>query len=60
VFVQYGDFIKVEDQIFPHRVNMKSQVENKNITIDLVYSRIGINETLDMPFSIPKRFTVKN
>lgn len=60
VFVRYGDFIKVEDQIFPHLVNIKSRVENKNVVIDLVYNRIGINEVLDMPFSIPKRFTVKN
>jgi hypothetical protein len=60
LFVNYADFMKVEDQIFPHLVNIKSNVERKNVVIDLKYSRVGINETVEMPFSIPKSFTAKD
>jgi hypothetical protein len=58
--VDYGEFMKVEDQIFPHLVKIKSRVERKNVVIDLKYNRIGINEIVEMPFTVPKRFTVKN
>lgn len=58
--VDYGEFMKVEDQVFPHLINVKSQLESKNVVIDLKYNRIGINEIVEMPFSVPKRFTVKN
>lgn len=58
--VDYGEFMKVEDQIFPHLVKIKSELERKNVVIDLKYTRVGLNETVEMPFSVPKRFTVKN
>ena len=58
--VDYGDFTMVEGQVFPHLVKIKSQLERKNVVIDLKYSRVGINEIVEMPFSVPKRFTVKN
>jgi hypothetical protein len=58
--VDYGDFMKVEDQVFPHLVKIRSQLERKNVVIDLKYNRVGINEIVEMPFSVPKRFTVKN
>jgi len=58
--VSYGDFIKTEGMIIPHTVDIKSQVEGKNVVINLKYSRVELNQTLDMPFSVPKKFTVKN
>jgi hypothetical protein len=58
--VDYGEFMKVEDQVFPHLVKIKSQLESKNVVIDLKYNRIGLDEIVEMPFSVPKRFTVKN
>ncbi|MBC7744890.1 MAG: DUF4292 domain-containing protein [Flavobacterium sp.] len=60
LIVGYGNFIEVQNQIFPHTVNLKSQADRKNVVIDLKYSRVGINETLEMPFNVPKRFTVNN
>ena len=58
--VSYSDFNAVQGQPVPHQVNIKSQAERKNIVIDLKYSRVELNQTVEMPFSVPKRFTVKN
>lgn len=60
LLVNYGNFIGKEAQIMPHLVNIKSQAERKNVVIDLEYSRVELNQILDMPFTVPKRFTVKN
>jgi hypothetical protein len=56
----YSDFIAVQGQPVPHQVDIKSQVERKNIVINLKYSRVELDQAVDMPFSVPKRFTVKN
>ena len=56
--VDYDHLLEVQDQVFPHTVNIRSQADRKNIVINLKYSRLEINETLNMPFSVPKRFTV--
>lgn len=56
--ISYGDFIKVQDQDFPHLVNIRSRADRKSIVIDLKYNRVALNETLDMPFSVPRRFTL--
>jgi len=58
--IEYGDFIYVQGQSVPHQVNIRSNAERKNVDIDLKYSRIELNQPVDMPFSVPKRFTVKN
>lgn len=60
LLVNYSDFIETEASVIPHSVNIKSQVEGKNVVIDLKYSRVELNQTVDMPFSVPKKFTVKN
>jgi hypothetical protein len=60
LLVNYGDFMEVQEQVFPQLVSIKSQVERKNVVIDLKYNRVAINETLAMPFTVPKSFTVKN
>jgi len=60
VVVNYRDFISVQGQPIPHQVNIRSQAERKNVVIDLKYSRVELNQPVEMPFSVPKRFTVKN
>ncbi|MBC7912669.1 MAG: DUF4292 domain-containing protein [Pyrinomonadaceae bacterium] len=60
LLVNYGDYSDFAGQALPQTVHIKSAVSNKNIAIDLQYNHIGINESVDFPFSIPKRFTVKN
>ena len=58
--VNYNDFISVQGQPVPHQVNIRSQAERKNVVIDLKYSRVELNQVVEIPFSVPKRFTVKN
>lgn len=60
LLINYSDFNGLETQVIPLLVNLKSQAERKNVVIDLKYSRVELNQTLEMPFSVPKRFTVKN
>ncbi len=58
--VYYGEFNPVSGREIPHLVNLKTQVANKNIQLNLRYTKIGIDEILDFPFTVPKRFSVKN
>lgn len=60
LLINYTDFMQVQNQIVPHGVNIKSQALRNNVVIDLKYSRVGLNETLEMPYNVPKRFTLKN
>ncbi|NEU10217.1 DUF4292 domain-containing protein [Flavihumibacter sp. R14] len=60
LLADYSDFIAVQGQPVPHQVSIKSQAERKNIVINLKYSRVELDQAVDMPFSVPKRFTVKN
>lgn len=54
--VEYSDFQAVEGQSFPHRMEVKIDAE-KNIDIDIVFSRIKLNEPTSFPFSIPEKYT---
>ncbi len=56
----YSDFHPVSDLVIPHSIGIQSMANNKNVGIDLKYNQVGVNEILDFPFSVPKRFTVKN
>ena len=56
----YSDFYVVSDRAIPHSVSIKSTADRKNVDIQLKYLQVGVNESLDFPFSVPKRFTVIN
>lgn len=58
--IDYNDFISVQGQPLPHQVDIRSQAARKNVVINLKYSRAELNQPLDMPFSVPRRYTVKN
>lgn len=60
LLVNYGEFSGKDSQAMPHLVSIKSQGERKNVVIDLQYSRVELNQILDFPFTVPKRFTVRN
>jgi hypothetical protein len=60
LMINYSDFMSVQGQSVPQQVGIRSQAERKNVVIDLKYSRVEVNQPVDMPFSVPKRFTVKN
>ncbi|WP_423147427.1 DUF4292 domain-containing protein [Rubrolithibacter danxiaensis] len=56
--VRYSDFNAVSDQAMPFSVDIKSIAASKNVALLLHYNQVSINETLDFPFSVPKRFSV--
>lgn len=60
LLVNYGEHRSVTSQDLPHSVLIKSEVSNRNITIDLRYSQIALNEPVEFPFSVPRRFSVKD
>lgn len=58
--VNYSEHRNIGNQEIPHIISIKSNAGNKNIGIDLRYTSLGLNESLDFPFSVPKRFTLKD
>ncbi|WP_207421973.1 DUF4292 domain-containing protein [Desertivirga brevis] len=58
--VTYDNFGTIKDQELPQTVNINSVANNKNISIALRYNSISIDESVDFPFNVPKRFTVKD
>ena len=58
--VGYADFISISNQEIPQVVNIKSQAVRKNIQIDMRYGRVEINQNFEIPFNVPKRFSVKD
>lgn len=57
---QYSDFQAINGRNMPYSVSMLSNAGNKNVRIDIKYSSVSVNEPVDFPFSVPKRFTVKD
>lgn len=53
--VDYPSFTKVGEFTFPESMHIQAQAE-KQVQIDLSYSRISVNEVLNLPFSIPKNY----
>lgn len=56
----YGDFRNVLQQQIPHAILMKSQAKNKNIVLDLNFSKVEVDVPVDLPFRVPDRFLIKN
>ena len=57
--VNYENFQAIAEQQIPHSVTMKSQAKNKNIQLDMQFTKVDINEVLDLPFRVPERFLIK-
>ncbi|MGV3706922.1 MAG: DUF4292 domain-containing protein [Arcticibacter sp.] len=56
----YSNFQALNGRNLPYAVSMLSNAGNKNVRIDIKYSSVSVNEPVDFPFSVPKRFTVKD
>ena len=56
----YGDFQTIMQQQIPHAILMKSQAKNKNIVLDLNFSKVEVDVPVDLPFRVPDRFLIKN
>lgn len=57
---RYNDFQQINGRQLPYSINLISNVTNRKIQIDIKYSSVSVNESLNFPFSVPKRFTVKD
>ena len=53
--VNYAEFKKVENQLFPYRINFNLKAEQP-VRVALKYSKITINKPLKLPFSIPGKY----
>lgn len=58
--ISYGQYKAVGGQEIPHAISIKSGAAKKSINLDMQYTHVGLNEPVDFPFSVPKRFTVKD
>lgn len=58
--VVYGDYQKVIDDLFPSSMQISSMAGIKQIAINLDFSKIERNVSLDFPFSVPKKYEVIN
>ncbi|MHB1178706.1 MAG: DUF4292 domain-containing protein [Daejeonella sp.] len=56
----YGDFRLLSQQQIPHTILMKSQTKNKNINLDLRFTKVELDVPVDLPFRVPERFLIKN
>jgi hypothetical protein len=58
--VSYADFWDESGQLLPHLLKLSSLVGIKSVQAELKYTKIEKDTPLDFPFSVPKRFSVKN
>ena len=52
---EYSDFLTLGSQLFPQHVEYRISAE-KEISITIDFSRIRINEGINLPFSIPEKY----
>ena len=52
----YDDFQKIEEQLFPHHLSFDITAD-KPVWVDLNYSKISINQSLEFPFKITSKYS---
>lgn len=57
---KYSEFQAINGRSLPYSLSLLSNAGNKNVRIDIKYSSVSVNEPVEFPFSVPKRFTVKD
>ena len=58
--VNTQSFEFVSNNLVPLKVLIDSKTRDKQIKVDMLYSKTMINTVLDYPFNVPKRFSVVN
>lgn len=53
--MNYNEFIKINSQLFPKNINFNLQAEKK-IDVQIDYSKIDVNEEVNFPFKVPKKY----
>lgn len=56
ILASYNQYKKVDNQFFPHSMNIELDTEN-GMRLELVYYKTSMNETLEFPFSISKKYS---
>lgn len=56
LLAEYSDHELINNQLLPMRVNMALGNSKEQATFKLDYSRVKLNESLSMPFSIPEKY----
>jgi len=58
--INYADFFSVSGFDMPYTVIVNTTANDKSMLVNLKYTKVTINETLEFPFSIPSRYSLKN
>jgi hypothetical protein len=58
--VEYGEYQKVNEALFPSGMKINSIAGKQKISIDLDFSKIESNVPLEFPFSVPAKYEVIN
>lgn len=56
--VKISAFEELSNQIVANKLTLNSQSGNKNIKLDMVYNKTTLNQPVEFPFNVPKRFSV--
>ncbi len=54
--INYDNYQKLNEYLFPGRLNINTLSNNKKINIHLDFTKVDGNTPLEFPFTIPKRF----
>ncbi len=58
--INYSNFGAVGANNLPFNINLNSKTKNSSVAASMQYGAIQINENLDFPFSVPKRYETVN
>ncbi|MFM6976661.1 MAG: DUF4292 domain-containing protein [Sphingobacteriaceae bacterium] len=59
LLIAYQDFYGEAGLILPHHIKLKTSAGKKSISAEMKYTKIEKDLSLDYPFNVPKRFSVK-
>jgi hypothetical protein len=54
--IDYSDYQKVENETLPEHVRLIAVEKEKELTVDLDYKSVFLNEKLRFPFRIPSGY----
>jgi hypothetical protein len=60
LLVDYSNFTPASNRIIPSHISINSSSKQKQIQVDLRYSKADFDQAVTFPFSVPARFTAAN
>lgn len=58
ITANYGRFGQIGAVQFPAQVSINTKAQNKSVQVNLEYSAVVVNQDLEFPFSVPRRFSI--